>query len=135
MKSKLIYGLIGIGILLVFYLSWIPNPRIGEQVYLPNWLGEWTDAQQNDTIRTGVPFLGIGIVLGFYFQHKNTALKTWCLALLLLTSVGLLAELGQLFMPLRSFDLIDILWAFVGACIGLFLGCLFGRIIPLNMER
>ncbi len=81
MKSKLIYGLIGVGILIVFYLSWIPNPRIGEQVYLPHWLAEWTDAQQNDTIRTGVPFSGIGLVLGFYLQHKNAALKAWCLCI------------------------------------------------------
>ena len=135
MKSKLLYGLIAVGILMVFYLSWIPNPKIGDQVYLPNWLGEWTDAQQNDTIRTGVPFLGIGIVLGFYLQHKNAALKAWCLALLLLTLVGILSELGQLFMPLRSCDIRDIFWAFVGSLIGLFFGYLFGRLIPLNPTR
>lgn len=135
MKSKLIYGLIGMGIFIVFYLSWIPNPRIGEEVYLPNWLAKWTDAEQNDTIRTGVPFLGIGVLLGFYLKNHNAEVKAWPIAIAVLTVVAFLAELGQLFMTFRYFDIKDIFWAFVGSCIGLLSGYLISRLVEMNKIR
>ena len=135
MKSKLLYGLIAVGILTVFYLSWVPNPRIGEVVYMPNWLAKWTDAQENDTIRTGVPFLGMGILLGFYLKNKSASLKWWCLSALLLILVAVLSELGQLFMPFRSCDIRDVIWASIGTAIGLFFGYLLGRWIPSNSTQ
>ena len=120
MKSKIIYLIIVFGVLLVFYLSWVPNPRIAQVIHLPEWLKEWVDAPRNDTIRTGVPFFVLGFMLGLFLKHKNTNFKAWLLSMAILTLIAVIAELGQLFLPLRNCDLLDVTWAFLGSVVGLF---------------
>ncbi|KKM87203.1 hypothetical protein LCGC14_1271260, partial [marine sediment metagenome] len=41
-----------LGILVIFGLSWVPNPNLKELEMLPSWLTNWTDDYSNSRIRT-----------------------------------------------------------------------------------
>lgn len=112
---------VALGVALVFYLSWLPQPHIGASRVVPGWLAEWTDTQKNDTIRTAVPFLLLGGLagLGLAGSAGYRAWRWWPLAWLALTLVVLIAEAGQLFLPHRSFDWRDVAWGACGAGTGL----------------
>lgn len=104
--------------LLILYLSWLPTPRLATSGMLPVWITAWTDDSTHDNIRTGIPFLFLGLLSGIWLTLQG---GTWRLALttwLVWVGLALIAETGQLFLPKRSFDLGDILWAAGGAFIG-----------------
>ena len=121
MRIKLFYFLFTIGVLLIFYLSWTSNPRLSITGILPVWVTDWTDTEQNETIRTGIPFLLLGLGTGIYLQIKKSSTRYWVIAFMMLVLIVSLAELGQLFLPLRNCDLYDVFWGALGAGAGLLL--------------
>ena len=122
MRKYVFYIFLLVGIVLIFYLSWVPDASMAKAIKLPTWLTDWADDSENETIRTGVPFLGLGLLIGLHLRHRNTSFRGWSLSLLLLTIVGVLSELGQMFLPFRYSDYRDVLWAFYGSLAGLFFG-------------
>ena len=115
MRTILFYLFLAVGFVLVLYLSWLYESKIGSSWLVPGWLAEWVDATENDTIRTGVPFVFLGLVIGGWLRKKGKAMKKWLLLLVLV----LIAELGQLFLPLRIFDWRDVAWGSGGAAFGI----------------
>lgn len=101
----------------VFFFSWLPHPSFRELPFFPSWLVRWTDEYEN--LRTAIPFIPLSIFLKV-ITHTSNGKNLWiCFAL------AFFAELGQLWLPLRSFDFGDILYALLGAIVGLFLKRLF----------
>jgi hypothetical protein len=115
------------GILLVFYFSWLPSPDISIQPYLPKWLGSWTN--QNDNLRTAVPFVFLGLTGELILFNNRSIWYRRTLVLFSLVLIVTLAELGQLFLPKRHFDLWDIFWGMAGALGGMILGATCKRIL------
>jgi hypothetical protein len=115
-----------IGTLLVFYLSWLPLPKLSPLWFIPSWLGKWADADSNDRIRTGIPFVFLGLVVGAWLAAEGQLWYRWGMALLMLSAVVVIAELGQLFLPQRFFDWGDILWGIVGGATGLAAAAVIG---------
>lgn len=103
----------------VLLISWLPSPRLKEQVPMPAKLAVWADAEANENSRTAVPFLllgiawGTGLVAGDARRHRS--LVAW----VSMVGVAGVAEAGQLLIPARCCDPGDIGWAAVGAAAGL----------------
>jgi len=123
-KRKTWYFLsIFLGIGLVFLLSWIQDPTLGLPSFLPASLRAWTNRQENENIRTAVPFVFLGLVFSLHEFRRAFSFPRYTIALLLLALVVTLAEAGQAFIPHRSPDPGDIAWGIAGS--------LLGMIIPL----
>lgn len=114
--------LIVLSIALVFYLSWIPNPRMSLVWFLPDWIANWSDIDENENIRTAVPFVFIGLLSGVWLSESRCAWRSWLLTFLSLIAIVLLAEAGQLVLPKRSFSWEDVVWGAIGSIIGLVAG-------------
>ena len=119
MRQVIFYVLLITGIGMVFYLSWVPSPDLSHQWFIPKWLGKWTN--EHGTMRTGVPFVFLGILTGVMLVHKKGSWWIWWYVWLGLVAVVAIAEIGQLFLPHRVFDLFDIAWGALGALTGLVL--------------
>tara|TARA_R110001632_G_scaffold17995_2_gene56257 strand:- start:479 stop:913 length:435 start_codon:yes stop_codon:yes gene_type:complete len=118
--NVLVLFLLGIGAVLIFYLSWKVDPNLEETSFIPEWLAEWADNAHNDRKRTGVPFIGLGILLGGYLLYVGkSTVNNWSIAWLIMIIVVGIAELGQYFLPSRSPDIEDIIWGGLGAGVGL----------------
>ena len=118
-KNLLFYGLLLLGAGLVLYLSWLPVPKMGLVWFIPGSVAHWADENRNDTIRTAVPLVGLGWLVGGWLALQNRPWQHWLLALAGLAGLVVLAEAGQLFLANRSFDLDDIGWGVAGALLGL----------------
>lgn len=127
MLRYLIIIFIVLGSCLVFYFSWLPNPNIGIKPYFPKWLGEWTN--KNGNLRTAVPFVFLGILLEFGFVDLKEVWKKRFIILIILVGIVIVAELGQLFLPKRHFDIEDILWGISGSILGICTGNIVKRIL------
>lgn len=97
---------------------------------MPAWLIEWTDL--HGQVRTAVPFFFMGF-LGFLF-NKNR-LKAFLYFIAYSFTLVLLAELGQLFLPLRFPDYIDILWGTLGSIVGFGMHWLYEVILKSNEQK
>ncbi|MBD0850780.1 VanZ family protein [Maribacter arenosus] len=112
--------LLGIGIVLVFFLSWKTNPNLKGMPFIPGWLSDWADSVHNDRKRTGVPFIGLGLLVGSYLIYvQRTKPLYWLLVWSSLCLVVLIAEGVQYFLPSRSMDGKDIIWGILGSSVGL----------------
>ena len=114
-----VYVLLLVGVGLVFYLSWVPDPHLRKIVFIPDWLASWTDNRANEDLRTGVPFVFLGLLTGLLSRKKLISLSRWIVNWLFLIGVVILAEAGQLFLPHRHFSWEDVMWGAIGALIGL----------------
>ncbi len=108
-----------VSLMAIFYLSWVPNPQLGLLWFMPGWLAQWTDANENESLRTGVPFIVLGALVAVWLLDSGYAWYGWLVAWLGLVGVVLIAEVGQLFISGRYFDWLDILWGAVGAATGI----------------
>tara|TARA_R110000868_G_scaffold268949_2_gene528228 strand:- start:957 stop:1406 length:450 start_codon:yes stop_codon:yes gene_type:complete len=108
-----------IGALLVLYLSWVSSPKIGEIRFIPSWMASWVDTYEFFTIRTAIPFIILGMLSGWYLNYLKREVLSWFFVWLMLSLLVILAELGQYFRPMRSFDWKDIAWGSIGAALGL----------------
>ena len=119
LKNVFFCGLLVLGAGLVLYLSWQPHPQMATDWFIPRWVAAWADENRNDTIRTAVPFVALGWLLGGWLALQNRPWRQWPLAWAALLALVTLAEVGQLFLASRSFDLGDIGWGAAGALLGL----------------
>ena len=113
------YALALVGAGLVLYLSWRTHPRMEDVWFIPHWVAVWADERRNDTLRTAVPFVALGWLVGGWLWAQNRPWRQWQLAWVAQVVLVIVAEAGQLFMPERSFDIADIGWGAVGALLGL----------------
>jgi glycopeptide antibiotics resistance protein len=108
----------------IFYLSWLPNGRLGKETYLPLWILSWSNTYFN--IRTAIPF----IILSFMFEAWHT-IKTpsvrekkvpfWTINMAISTIIVCLAEGGQFFILNRHPDFMDVIFGILGSILGCFL--------------
>ena len=82
---------------------------------VPKWISSWADKRAFENIRTAVPLFFLGGLLGVFLMIKRAYKKRWLGLWLVTVLVVFLAELGQLFMPLRTFDWFDVIWGAVGS--------------------
>lgn len=109
--------LVGIGLVgAIFYFSWVPDPAMQDQKWLPQWLRTWAD--RYDQLRTSVPLVPLGFIGGIYLAWRRSPLPHWPMLWLGLSGLVLLAELGQVLLPRRRFDLMDVFWGSAGAAVG-----------------
>lgn len=121
MRNKALVFAILAGVILVLYLSWMAQPNIGTAGFILGWVAEWADAEENETIRTGFPFVLLGFLLGTWHYCADHSCFWWAASWFGLVSVVLLAEAGQLLLEKRSFDWLDVFWGATGALAGLVL--------------
>jgi len=124
--SFLLSGIV-IFMISVFYFSWLSSPQLANSGLLPEWLILWADAPENENLRTAIPFVFLGIISGTVLLQKSKSFKKWINCWLLLLALVLVAELGQLFLPLRSFDIEDIGWGALGSAFGLVITFVLSR--------
>lgn len=104
---------------LVLYLSWRSQPSMGLVWFVPRWLAHWADERANDAIRTAVPLVLLGLLVGAQLAWRNRPWQQWLIGWAALTCLVSVAEAGQFFLPQRSFDPFDIAWGSTGALVGL----------------
>ncbi|WP_234734487.1 VanZ family protein [Tellurirhabdus bombi] len=114
-----------LSIFLVFYLSWIPDSRMGHLWFLPKWLANWADAEDNLDLRTGVPFVVLGLLVGLWLEASRVTRYGWGIACISLMGLVILAEVGQLAIAGRNFSWMDVMWGCLGAIVGLTLSLVF----------
>lgn len=117
----LLWFFIAIGLILIVYFSWISSPRLSWNAYVPNWIAHWADKEENYNFRTAIPFVFLGCMSGILIIINNAKHSWWFRSWFIHVLLVAIVELGQLFRPLRSFDVIDIVWGMVGSGSGLLL--------------
>ena len=122
------------GIATVFYFSWLPDPVLGKSDLLPDWLARWTDAPENDTLQTAVPFACSGLIIGSYLSVAFRDWRWWLSSWAGLTLIVFIAEAGQLILPHRNFDWADIAWGTTGSLAGLLLTGLGFAIVKVTVK-
>lgn len=116
---RLIYLLLSLGVALVLYLSWLPDPHLSLVWFVPGWLARWSDMHEHGDLRTAVPFLFLGLCTGYVVSGHQRLRYRWFMSWLLLVAIVTLAEIGQLLLPDRNFRWADISWGSAGALIGI----------------
>lgn len=138
-KQKVTFSLLIIsgvfGMLMVFYFSWIHSPKLSINNLVPLWLGSWADKHSNFNLRTAVPLCALGIVLSSLLALKKAKFKFWLSTWIVLTVLVCIAELGQLVLPLRVFDIADIFWGSLGAFIPLCLGYIIFKLCTKTINK
>ena len=114
----LLISLLLLSICIIFYLSWIPEPQLGKVWFIPSFIARWADEKNNDSIRTAVPFVFLGILTGIYLAYRKGHWYGWLVSAVVLITIACIAEAGQFFLPHRSFDVADILWGSAGGIAG-----------------
>lgn len=117
-----------IGVVVTFYFSWVDSPKLGYNYFVPNFMAEWVDKEVNYNMRTAVPLLIVGFFSGLTLVIHQKNRYSWVCTWLVLALLVSLAEIGQLFLPLRSFDIRDVFWGTLGAGFGLLL-VFFARLL------
>lgn len=119
----------------IFYYSWLPDPKLASETYLPAWLLDWSNLHFN--LRTAIPFIGFGFLLEMWgatsSQMKNTKEKVLgsLFHILLAAVIVSLAELGQCFIIKRIPDSMDILYGILGSVLGSVLYAFFNFILVI----
>jgi hypothetical protein len=119
MNQRLFYFLVLVGAGLILYLSWIPVPKMEQVWFIPTGLAHWADENRNDDIRTAVPLVPLGLLVGGLLMKQGRSWAQWLLAWVGLSVLVLVAEVGQFFLAERSFDWLDVAWGAAGALVGL----------------
>lgn len=108
----------------IFYFSWLPDPSLKNETYLPKWLLDWSNDYYN--LRTAIPFLVLGFLLEAYMQQKSSNETIYNNNLHLIKSIGIatiivcIAEGGQFLLRKRNPDLMDVFYGILGSIIGVF---------------
>lgn len=124
-------------IVAVFYFSWISDPSLESETYLPQWLLDWSNLYYN--LRTAVPFVALGFLLEAYTNRKKTYDTNPNKNLSFMQNLGIsaviafIAEGGQFLIKSRNPDIMDVYFAIVGGLVG---GSVYNLLITLmNFKR
>ena len=102
----------------ILYLSWTPDPNIGNLIKLPVWLSSWINNYGN--LRTAVPFFLITLCFEFLLKKNSISSRIYFVwGSLIVVSI---AEIGQLFLSKRHFDVMDIIFGLSGTGLGMTIG-------------
>lgn len=106
----------------ILYYSWLPNPGLETETYLPLWLRNWSNTYFN--LRTAIPFIPLGYLLEAWASIPTkifVAKKSFSLRIkttLIATVIICLAEGGQFFIKNRSPDILDLVFGILGSICG-----------------
>jgi len=104
----------------ILYFSWVPNSHLASLHWLPWWLTNWTDKEENSNVRTSIPMFLWGFFASYIFRIEKNSFKKIIGFSFLGFALLLLAEGVQRFLPNRIADWGDVFWG----CVGLFSGIL-----------
>ncbi|WJS94207.1 VanZ family protein [Flavobacterium johnsoniae] len=119
-KIVLILLLTVIGV--VFYFSWLSDPSLSSETYLPRWLLNWSNHYYN--LRTAVPFVAVGFLLEIYADQKGqTDINynknlSFIQNIIIAAIIVCVAEGGQFVIQRRSPDLMDVFYGVIGSFTG-----------------
>jgi glycopeptide antibiotics resistance protein len=122
MSNKIVLLLLLLVIGIVFYFSWLPDPSLMSESYLPRWLLNWSNHYYN--LRTAIPFLAVGFLLEVYTQQKNSNEANqnknlnFMQNIVVAAIIVCVAEGGQFLIQKRNPDLMDVFYGIVGSLIG-----------------
>ncbi|MBW1655032.1 VanZ family protein [Flavobacterium quisquiliarum] len=122
MFHKIVLLLLFLVIGAVFYFSWLSDPSLSSESYLPGWLLNWSNHYYN--LRTAVPFVAVGFLLELYTEQNNinevnnNKNLNFIQNLIIAAIIVSVAEGGQFLIQRRSPDLMDIFYGIVGSLIG-----------------
>ena len=106
----------------VFYFSWLPNPDLGTETYVPKWLLDWSNTYYN--LRTAGPFVAIGFLLELVRRQKKIIgkIRNYFRVFVENTAISLavvcITEGGQFILENRNPDFRDIFYGILGSVIG-----------------
>lgn len=111
MFHKIVLLLLFLVIGVVFYFSWLSDPSLSTETYLPRWLLNWSNQYYN--LRTAVPFVAVGFLLEVYAEQSNinevnNRKINFIQNLIIAAVIVCVAEGGQFLIQRRSPDLMDI---------------------------
>ncbi len=115
-------GIIAAGGIVVLYLSWLSDSRMSLVPWIPQWIAAWAD--QNGTVRTGVPFVILGFILAGLLRLRSAAPRMWAAAFGGMVLLVATAELGQVWLPDRTPSWRDVGWGVAGGLLGLGVGAI-----------
>ncbi|WET02072.1 VanZ family protein [Flavobacterium sp. YJ01] len=119
-KIVLILLLTVIGV--VFYFSWLSDPSLSSETYLPRWLLNWSNHYYN--LRTAVPFVAVGFLLEIYTDKRGVTDVNYNKNLNFIQNIVIaaiivcVAEAGQFVIQRRSPDLMDVFYGVIGSFTG-----------------
>ena len=114
----------------IFYYSWLPNPSLNTEIYLPIWLRNWSNVYFN--LRTAVPFVMLGFILEVRSGLTTNATKnSWKYNILFATIIVSIAEAGQFFTNKRQPDIRDVFYGIAGALTGRICYLIFIKLVKM----
>lgn len=116
--NRFLLVLLIVAIFTVFYFSWLPDPKLGSEKYIPTVILNWSNTYFN--IRTAIPFLFIGFLLELISKNKSNQekIKGFFKHTLVSASLVCFVEIGQHFILNRHPDIMDVLFGIIGSVIG-----------------
>ncbi|WP_091085901.1 VanZ family protein [Flavobacterium gillisiae] len=132
-KAKGILFLFMVIISSILYFSWIPDPSLASESYLPLWLLDWSNFYFN--LRTAVPFIVFGVLLELWFAvtlqsaKQKSKFYLWLRNSTIALALVCLAEGGQFFILNRHPDGMDVLFGVLGSQLGFLLYYILKKVI------
>lgn len=108
---------------IVFYFSWLPDPSLVSESYLPQWILNWSN--QNYNLRTAIPFIAIGFLLEVYNNDRNSDEQNdnrnlnFIQNIVIAAIIVCIAEGGQFLIKRRNPDLMDVFYGIAGSIVGI----------------
>lgn len=122
MSKKIVLFLLFFVIATVFYFSWLSDPSLESETYLPKWLLNWSNDYYN--LRTAIPFVVVGFLLEAYTEHMSSNRinhnknSNFMQNIGIATIIVCIAEGGQFLIQKRNPDLMDVFFGILGSFIG-----------------
>lgn len=132
MSKKVVLLLLFVVVIAVFYYSWLSDPSLRSERYLPKWLLNWSNSYYN--VRTAVPFVAFGFLLQAYSKSKRRFKVDVNENLIFIQNLGVagvvafLAEGGQFLLKNRSPDIMDIYFGIIGSLLGGLIHLIFYKV-------
>lgn len=137
MSKKIILIILFFVIGAVFYFSWLSDPSLESETYIPEIILDWSNEYYN--LRTAVPFVVLDFLLEAYSNRKNSYYANPNKTMSFMQNIGVsamiafIAEGGQFLVQSRNPDMMDVYFALIGSLIGGFVYNLLS--ILMNFKR